>query len=120
MLLRDKDRKTLLSIFETSDTPIEVWAYGSRVNGSAHSGSDLDLVIRTPNLKKLSIDTFMDLCEKIRDSNIPILVELRDWATLPESFHKNIERHYEVLYSSNSLIVNEPIKSYPKKDKSEQ
>lgn len=24
----------------------EVWAYGSRVNGGAHEGSDLDLVLR--------------------------------------------------------------------------
>ena len=100
MLLRDKDRKILLSIFETADTPIEVWAYGSRVTGTAHSGSDLDLVLRTKNLQKLPIDIFIELCEKIRDSNIPILVELRDWATLPESFHKNIEQQYEVPFSN--------------------
>lgn len=47
MLLRDKDRRTLCEIFETSPLPIEVWAYGSRVNGTAHDASDLDLVVRT-------------------------------------------------------------------------
>ena len=25
---------------------VEVWAYGSRVNGRSHDGSDLDLVLR--------------------------------------------------------------------------
>jgi hypothetical protein len=33
----------------------------------------------------------------IRESNIPIMVELSDWAILPASFHKNIENQYEVL-----------------------
>ena len=32
----------------------EVWAYGrSRVNGRCHSGSDLDLALRSPTLKPL-------------------------------------------------------------------
>ncbi|XUR86022.1 hypothetical protein WCP94_002662 [Bilophila wadsworthia] len=31
-----------------------VWAYGSRISGRAHSGSILDLVVRTP--QKLSIN----------------------------------------------------------------
>lgn len=99
MLLRDKDRQTLRAIFDTADTSIEVWAYGSRVDGTAHSGSDLDLVVRSQDLSKLPMDTYVSLCEKIRDSNIPILVELRDWATLPNSFHKNILQQYEVLYA---------------------
>jgi predicted nucleotidyltransferase len=102
MLLREKDKKSLIAIFETANVPFEVWAYGSRVNGSAHDGSDLDLVIRSQSLNKLPANIYIDLCEKIRDSNIPILVELRDWAMLPESFHKNIEKQYEVLYSNLS------------------
>jgi uncharacterized protein len=100
MLLREKDKKALLDIFQDTETPINVWAYGSRVNGKAHSGSDLDLVVRTLDLKPLSIDEYDTLCEKITDSNIPILVELRDWARLPASFHQNIEANYEVLFSS--------------------
>ena len=32
----------------------EVWAYGrSRVNGRGHSGSDLNLVVRSPTLEPL-------------------------------------------------------------------
>lgn len=105
MLLREKDRKSLIAIFETANVPFEVWAYGSRVNGSAHDGSDLDLVIRSQSLNKLPTNIYIDLCEKIRDSNIPILVELRDWAMLPGSFHKNIEKQYEVLYSNLSSDI---------------
>ena len=100
MLIREKDKQALLHIFATVALPIEVWAYGSRVNGTAHDGSDLDLVIRSQTLKPLPLDVYATLSEKIKDSNIPILVELRDWAMLPESFHSNITKQHEVLFSS--------------------
>ena len=100
MLLRTKDKNRLIAIFETAPVQMEVWAYGSRVNGKAHEGSDLDLVIRTPNLDKMPIDIYLDLNEKIHESTIPILVELYDWARLPDSFHTNIEKQHEVLYSN--------------------
>lgn len=103
MLLREKDKDRLLQIFSAIPIPVEVWAYGSRVNGTAHNGSDLDLVIRSHDLSRLPFDVLSATVEKIRDSNIPILVELRDWAMLPESFHKNIESRYEVLFDSKSV-----------------
>jgi type I restriction enzyme, S subunit len=114
MLLRNKDRERLSAIFETIPVPIEVWAYGSRVDGTAHEGSDLDLVIRTPDLQKLPIDIFIDLKEKIAESNVPIVVELFDWARLPLSFHTNIEANYEVLFTNIGLILNEPNAVYKK------
>lgn len=100
MLLREKDKISLTTIFRSIQTPMEIWAYGSRVNGKAHSGSDLDLVIRTRDLTPLAVAEYNALCEKITNSNIPILVELRDWAMLPTSFHKNILANYEVFFSS--------------------
>lgn len=105
MLIRDKDRQALLHIFATLSVPAEVWAYGSRVNGTAHAGSDLDLVIRSQTLAPIPADIFDKLYERIKNSNIPILVELHDWARLPESFHRNIEQQYEVLYDN---VHNQP------------
>ena len=100
MLLREKDKQTLLNIFQDINLPIEIWAYGSRVNGKAHSGSDLDLVVRTKNLTPLNLNEYIDLKQKIQISNIPILVEILDWARLPPSFHKNIQQNYEVLFNN--------------------
>ena len=116
MILRNKDKERLIAIFETAATPFEIWAYGSRVNGDAHDGSDLDLVVRTPNLQKLPIDVYLALKEKIQESNIPIVVELFDWARLPEIFHKNILAKHEVLYSNTAMILNEDNAAYKKKD----
>ena len=76
---------------------IEVWAYGSRVNGESHDGSDLDLVLRAPGLQEVPIGPLADFTEALHDSTLPFLVEARDWARLPERFHKEIERGYVVL-----------------------
>ncbi len=127
MLLRQKDKQNLLKFFSELNIPVEVWAYGSRVNETAHEGSDLDLVIRnlsrTHGISPLPSDIYMTLCEKIKDSNIPVLVELRDWAMLPESFHHTIEQHHEVLFDNRNLFtpanqqntVNEPPAEYKKR-----
>lgn len=100
MILRVKDKESLITIFDNLKIPVEVWAYGSRVNGKAHEGSDLDLVIRTSSLQKLPIDIFLTIKEKIQESNIPIVVEIFDWARLPESFHISILTEHEVIYSN--------------------
>ena len=100
MLIREKDRLALCAYFDSIIIPFEVWAYGSRVNGSAHEGSDLDLVIRANDLQPFPVNEYNQLVEIIRESNIPILVEIRDWTRLPESFHKQIEKQYEVFYSN--------------------
>jgi predicted nucleotidyltransferase len=102
MLIREKDKLALLRIFSSVNFPMEVWAYGSRVNGAAHDGSDLDLAIRSSNLTPIPVQAFGELYEKIKESNIPILVELRDWALLPDNFHINIEQKYEVLFDNRS------------------
>lgn len=114
MLLRQKDKQTLLQIFSVATFPMEVWAYGSRVSGNAHTGSDLDLVIRSQTKQILPADVLMELKDKITESNIPIVVELFDWARLPESFHRNIEAQHEVLFSNLPRMVNEPPAEYKK------
>ena len=74
----------------------EVWAYGSRVNGQCHEASDLDLALRSPSLEPLGYE-YVELVEALEQSNIPILVQVHDWARLPESFHREIERDYVVV-----------------------
>jgi uncharacterized protein len=78
----------------------EVWAYGSRVSGTAHDTSDLDLVVRHPaDLQVKQASAFWDLKEAISESNLPLLIELFDWARLPPAFWDNITAQYVVLYS---------------------
>ena len=72
----------------------EVWAYGSRVNGTSHEASDLDLVLRGPELKPIPTADIQAVREAFEQSNIPILIDTHDWARLPGSFHREIQRNY--------------------------
>lgn len=69
---------------------MEVLFYGSRLNGRAHAASDLDLVIRNPAAPDLPFSTLGALRDALTDSNIPILVDIHDWALLPATFRRDI------------------------------
>ncbi len=97
LYLSSKHRAVIEALLREHLPGVEVWAYGSRVNGRSHDGSDLDLVMRGPGLNEIPIGQLGDFEEAVRDSTIPFLVEARDWARLPERFHREIERGYVVL-----------------------
>ena len=78
----------------------EVWAYGSRVAGTCHDTSDLDLVVRHPDdLKVRQGGAFLDLKKAFTESNLPFLIDLLDWARVPTAFRENIVEQHLVLYS---------------------
>ena len=99
--LLQRYRRILEGLLREHVPKAEVWAYGSRITGESHEGSDLDLVVRGPELKPLG-GGFFELLDAIELSNIPILVQAHDWARLPESFHAEIERDYVVVQEGQS------------------
>ena len=107
--LAPRHRRVLKTLLREHLPNTEVWAYGSRVNGRGHEGSDLDLVLRGPGLKKIALERLMDFEEAVRESTIPILVEARDWARLPERFQREIEREYVVVVGGTSPVREWPI-----------
>ena len=114
MILPSHYKNMLIPLFEAVGQPIEVWAYGSRVTGGAHPGSDLDLVVLPQNQEPLPFEVLNNLQKRIRESNIPILVELRDFYRLPESFRKNIEAQHEAIFSNVLRVAGEPKTDYKK------
>ncbi|WGK70395.1 nucleotidyltransferase domain-containing protein [Candidatus Haliotispira prima] len=72
-----------------------IWAFGSRVDGSAHSGSDLDLAI--VDFGQEGAD-YGELKAAVRESHIPFLIDIFELNRLPESFQREIQRSYVVLY----------------------
>ena len=99
--LRPRHRALLEALLREHLPDVEVWAYGSRVNGQSHDGSDLDLVLRGPGLDEIDVSALDDFAQALHDSTIPFLVEARDWARLPERFHREIEREYAVLVEAS-------------------
>ena len=80
----------------------EVWAYGSRVNGNGHEASDLDLVVRQPLDLKQETPQLGEMREAFIESNLPIRVEIVDWARVPASFHREIEKAYVVVQGARA------------------
>lgn len=75
----------------------EVWAYGSRVTGGAWEASDLDLVVRNPKDLTQTCDKLSELQTAFVNSNLPISVDIMDWARISQSFRDQILRGYVVL-----------------------
>lgn len=101
MIIRPKDQEHIKYLAQTIfSQPQELWAYGSRVTGEAHACSDLDLVVRMEDLKPADLDEFIAFGEALQESNIPIIIQVFDWARLPDSFHQNILKDYVVLFSN--------------------
>lgn len=89
----------LLALLRAHVPDSEVWAYGSRLRGSAHAASDLDLVVRDPIDPSKAQTTMGRLREALSESSLPILVDVLDWARIPESFRTEIGRSHVVLHS---------------------
>ena len=80
-----------------------VWAYGSRVNGDGHDASDLDLVVRQPADLKQETRHLEEMREALVESDLPIRVDVVDWALIPATFHREIERAYVVVQAGDAL-----------------
>lgn len=76
---------------------MKVWAFGSRIKGQAHQGSDLDLVIINPKQPDLAQTQLIELRAALRESNLPIIVDIVDWARIPKSFQDEIQKQHETI-----------------------
>ena len=97
--LQPRHRRVIEGLAQEHLPGVEIWAYGSRVNGQSHAGSDLDLVLRGPKLVKIPRVQLGAFGEALQESTLPFLVEARDWARLPKGFHAEIQRNYVALAS---------------------
>ena len=90
----------LLEIFRNYCPNAEIWAYGSRISGEAHEASDLDLVVKSFNDSSKNI---YELKELVNNSDIPIIVDILDYNNIPESFQKEIEKNYIVIFGAEKV-----------------
>ena len=109
--LSSRHREEIVALLHKHLPGVDVWAYGSRVNGRSHDGSDLDLVLRGPQLAEIDASRLAEITEVLREATVPFLIEARDWAHLPESFHR--EREHVVLVEREERNVSDewPVKT---------
>lgn len=89
--------QALQALLQAHVPEAQVWAYGSRVMGGAHEGSDLDIVLRYPEDLTQEVAGGLDLQEALQNSALPMVVETHQWARLPAAFHRTIEAGYVEL-----------------------
>lgn len=89
--VKDEYLKELKDIFTKYCPKAEIWAYGSRVKNDCHSGSDLDLVVKSFNEDNKHLGELKDL---LNDSDIPFLMDIQDFEKLPKYFQDEIKKEY--------------------------
>lgn len=90
--ITDKELEIVKSILNEFIPNYPVWAFGSRVKGTARQYSDLDLAIITKT--PLSFLERDNLKEAFSESDLVWKVDIVDWATTSEEFRKIIQQKY--------------------------
>ena len=65
------------------------------MDGDSHSGSDLDMTVKSFNEEGKYL---YELKTLLIDSDIPFLMDINEFDKLPESFQKEIEKDYIVIW----------------------
>lgn len=93
--IRPDHLKIVEEILEKHVPDREVWAFGSRVNGTAKETSDLDLAVIGEN--PLEFQTLGALRDAFSESNIPYKVDVVDWAKIEKTFRGIIQKNKVVI-----------------------
>lgn len=93
--IRDDLLKIVKGILAEHVPECEVRAFGSRINWTARSTSDLDLVV--VGKEKINWKKMAGLKAAFEESKIPFRVDVLDWNAIPENFRENIGKKFEVV-----------------------
>ena len=102
--LPDRYRESLEALLKRLAPELTVWAFGSRIDGTCHEASALDLVLRNPRDLSCQTENLSTIRAAVSESSIPILVDILDWAALPQAFRDEIEKRYVVFREGDSPI----------------
>lgn len=92
------DWADVMRILHEQVPTLEVWAFGSRARHTAKPYSDLDLALITH--QSLSLRQLAAITDAFATSDLPIRVDLVDWASASETFRKLIEQDAVVVQSA--------------------
>lgn len=96
--VKQKYLDELNAIFKQYCPKAEIWAYGSRIKNDSHSGSDLDLTVKSFNEEGKTIG---ELRQLLYDSDIPFLIDIQKFDKLPLSFRCEIEKLYIKIFPAD-------------------
>ena len=94
--LSDAHKRLVLEIIRRRLPDATVWVYGSRAKSSARRYSDLDLMLDNRG-KGIPGSVMGNLDEDFDESDLPIIVELRDMAETDAAFLDRIRKDFLLL-----------------------
>ena len=93
-----RDWADVVRILHEQVPAIEVWAFGSRVKHEAKPYSDLDLALITQ--QPLSLEKFAAITDAFATSDLPIRVDVVDWASISGAFRELIAQDKVVVQTA--------------------
>lgn len=108
--LNPHDLEIVLAILQKVVPDREVWAFGSRVKWTAKPFSDLDLAVIGE--QPLPAGVVADLAETFDESELPIKVDVVDWATTSEAFRQIIEKEKVVVQHGSKRSAVSPAPTF--------
>ena len=93
--LTPDQHQSLVNLLRRFIPEVTVWAYGSRIKGTARPNSDLDLVVFTTPEQRSLVSRLKD--ELAESSDIPFVVDLHVWDEIPQQFREIIRKNYVVF-----------------------
>lgn len=100
IFIKPKHLAELREIFTQYIPNATVWAYGSRAQGDAHSGSDLDLAISSLEDENITLG---ELRAILIESTLPFLIDIFEFHRLPKSFQEEIAQYRVEIFPDCSL-----------------
>ena len=100
------DLEEIQAILRSHLPEYEIWAFGSRVGGTARPFSDLDLVV--VNSERLPAQRLVALKQAFSDSRVSIKVDLVEWCGISDRFRALISARYEVFQRPASGLPASP------------
>lgn len=93
--LTEKETKVVQTILKIYVPELEVWAFGSRINGTNKSYSDLDLAVISQDQLPLKIKG--NLKYAFEESDLPFRVDVLDWQRLTNEFKKIVQANHVIM-----------------------
>ena len=81
--------QAIQSILARQIPQAQVFAFGSRVNGTPRKYSDIDLAIALP--QPIGLRKLRELKDAFEDSELPICVDIVDWSLADADFKAAVE-----------------------------
>lgn len=94
-------KEIIVTILQQYIPDVPVYAYGSRVKGTARKFSDLDLCIM--NQSPLSHEDLGGLRDAFSESDLPYKVDITEWARANDETRNRIKEHAIELTSHDKL-----------------